>query len=62
MNFELFISYLLRVFSFDENSPLLFTQMHFWVFFCIVYAGFAYMQKRALMRNAYLMAVSLLFY
>ena len=62
MNFELFISYLLRVFSFDENSPLLFTQMHFWVFFCIVFAGFAYMQKRALMRNAYLMAVSLLFY
>ena len=36
--------------------------MHFWVFFCIVFAGFAYMQKRAQMRNAYLMAVSLLFY
>ena len=62
MDIDLLISYLLRVFSFDENSPLLFTQMHFWVFFCIVFAGFAYMQKRALMRNAYLMAVSLLFY
>ena len=62
MNYELIISYLLDVFSFDENSPLLFTQMHFWVFFCIVFAGFALMQKRTLMRNAYLMAVSLLFY
>ena len=62
MNFELFISYLLDIFSFDENSPLLFTQMHFWVFFCIVFAGFAITQKRTLMRNAYLMAVSLLFY
>jgi len=62
LDIELLISYLRDVFSFDENSPLLFTQMHFWVFFCIVFAGFAYMQKRALMRNAYLMAVSLLFY
>ena len=62
MNFDLFIAYLRNVFSFDENSPLLFTQMHFWVFFCIVFAGFAFMQKRTLMRNAYLMAVSLLFY
>ena len=45
MNIDLLIDYLLRVFSFDENSPLLFTQMHFWVFFCIVFAGFAMMQK-----------------
>ena len=62
MTIELIISYLQDIFRFDENSPLLFTQMHFWVFFCIVFAGFALMQKRALMRNAYLMAVSLLFY
>ena len=62
MNAELIISYLRDVFSFDENSPLLFTQMHFWVFFCIVFAGFALTQRRPLLRNAYLMAVSLLFY
>lgn len=62
MSLKLIIEYLLDVFSFDENSPLLFTQMHFWVFFCIVFAGFALLQKRTLMRNAYLMAVSLLFY
>lgn len=62
LNSDTLINYLLNVFSFDEKSPLLFTQMHFWVFFCIVFAGFALMQKRTLMRNAYLMAVSLLFY
>ena len=62
MNYKLFIAYLQKVFSFDENSPLLFTQMQFWVFFCIVFAGFAFMGRRTLMRNAYLMAVSLLFY
>ena len=62
MNYELFIAYLQKVFSFDENSPLLFTQMQFWVFFCIVFAGFALTGRRTLVRNAYLMAVSLLFY
>jgi len=62
MNADLFIAYLRDVFAFDENSPLLFTQMHFWVFFCIVFAGFALTGRRTLMRNAYLMAVSLLFY
>ncbi len=62
MNYELIIAYLQKVFSFDENSPLLFTQMQFWVFFCIVFAGFAFIGRRTLMRNAYLMAVSLLFY
>lgn len=62
MNTDTFIEYLQKVFSFDENSPLLFTQMQFWVFFCFVFAGFSLMQRRTLMRNAYLMAVSLLFY
>lgn len=59
---DLLTSYLRDTFAFDENSPLLFTQLHFWVFFCVVFAGFALLQKRTLMRNAYLMAVSLLFY
>ncbi|MBR1498549.1 MAG: MBOAT family protein [Bacteroidaceae bacterium] len=36
--------------------------MQFWVFFCIVFAGFAFTGRRTLLRNAYLMAVSLLFY
>ena len=62
MNYELIIGYLQNVFRFDENSPLLFTQMHFWVFFCIVFAGFAMLKSRIWLRNAYLMMLSLLFY
>ena len=60
--FVLLWNYLLSVFSFDPNSPLLFTQFQFWAFFSIVFAGFALAKKRNLMRNAYLFFVSLLFY
>jgi len=56
------LNYLLKVFSFDPDSPLLFTQLQFWAFFCLVFAGFAIAQKRRWMRNAYLFFVSLLFY
>ena len=58
---ELF-DYILSVFSFDPNSPLLFTQFHFWAFFALVFAGFALTKSRRLLRNSYLFFVSLLFY
>ena len=56
------LAYLGGVLRFDANSPLLFTQLQFWVFFLVVFTGFALLQRRTLMRNAYLMAVSLFFY
>lgn len=59
---EALINYLLKVFSFNPDSPLLFTQLQFWAFFCLVFSGFALVQKRRQMRNAYLFFVSLLFY
>ncbi len=58
---ELF-HYILSVFSFDPNSPLLFTQFQFWAFFALVFAGFALAKSRRLLRNSYLFFVSLLFY
>lgn len=63
---ELF-HYVCRVFSFDPNSPLLFTQFQFWAFFAIVFFGFtlitsAPLRRQQLLRNAYLFLVSLLFY
>ena len=58
---ELF-NYILSVFSFDPNSPLLFTQFHFWAFFALVFAGFSLVKSRRLLRNSYLFFVSLLFY
>lgn len=59
------VEYLQSVFSFDPGTPLLFTQLQFWVFLAIVYTGFALttgIKGRTVVRNAYLMLVSLLFY
>lgn len=69
------LTYLGSLFSFDNEHPLLFTQIHFWVFFLLVYAIFALIAARPngngshpinptrrVLRNGYLFAVSLLFY
>ena len=34
------ISFLIDLFSFDKEHPLLFTQFNFWAFFLLVFAGF----------------------
>lgn len=54
--------YIKSVFSFDPNTPLLFTQFQFWAFFAIVFAFFALFKNKKLLRNSYLFFVSLLFY
>lgn len=43
-------------------SPLLFNQMHFWVFFVIMYSVYALIYNRSLLRNSFLFAVSIFFY
>ena len=58
-------TYLLQLLSFDSQHPLLFTQIHFWVFFLLVFAGFSFIvtrRWRLTVRNAYLFFVSLFFY
>ena len=57
-----FFNYMLRVFSFDDSNPLLFTQFQFWAFFALVFAGFAYFKRRKLLRNSYLFFISFFFY
>lgn len=56
------IDFLQHIFSFDPNSPLLFTQFYFWAFFAIVYALFSLLHSKRLLRNAFLFFVSLFFY
>ena len=56
------LDYLAGVFSFNPDSPLLFTQFQFWAFFSMVFVLFAAMQRQRLLRNSYLFFVSLLFY
>lgn len=62
MNLENLKSFFTIVFSFDERYPLLFTQFYFWAFFAIVFAGFALVKNRVLLRNTFLFLVSVLFY
>lgn len=50
------------IFEFSKKYPLDFTQMSFWIFFVIVYAGFALTYKRLFIRNLFLFLVSCFFY
>ncbi len=50
------------LFSFNEDSPLLFIQFYFWAFFAIVFAGIALLQNKILLRNTFLFVASLFFY
>lgn len=48
--------------TYDESTPLLFTQLYFWVFFAIVLAVYSLLYKKNMLRNAFLFFVSLFFY
>lgn len=51
-----------KIFSFDPNSPLLFTQFYFWAFLAVVFMIFTLIGNKRLMRNAFLFLVSVFFY
>jgi D-alanyl-lipoteichoic acid acyltransferase DltB (MBOAT superfamily) len=61
-------TYLRSLFAFNDDHPLLFTQIHFWVLFLIIYLFFALIvgatrrTSRQVFRNGYLFFFSLLFY
>ena len=48
--------------TFDENHPLIFTQLDFWIFFLLVLAVFSYIHKYKLTRSIFLFLTSLFFY
>lgn len=50
------------IFLYNEESPLIFTELYFWVFFGIVLAGYSMIYKHKAVRNAFLFLVSLFFY
>ena len=56
------ISFILDIFSFNPDSPLLFTQHYFWIFFVAVFSVFSLIHSKILMRNAFLFFVSVFFY
>lgn len=62
MNLENIKTFFTTLLSFDDKYPLLFTQFYFWAFFAIVFAGFAILRNKILLRNTYLFFISLFFY
>lgn len=48
--------------SYDPGSPMIFTSPGFWVFMLAVLAFYSVVYRRHLLRNAYLLLVSLFFY
>ena len=58
----MFLSFLKNIFSFDSNSPLLFTQFYFWAFFALVFSVFSLFKSKVLLRNAFIFFVSVFFY
>jgi alginate O-acetyltransferase complex protein AlgI len=51
-----------NILFFSEQHPMIFTGLDFWLFFLIVFAGFALLNKKVALRNFYLMFVSWFFY
>jgi D-alanyl-lipoteichoic acid acyltransferase DltB (MBOAT superfamily) len=56
------LEFLKNIFTFNAEAPLLFTQFYFWAFFAVVFAFFALLQNKVLLRNAFLCFISLFFY
>lgn len=51
-----------RIFLYDKNAPLLFTQYFFWAFFTVFFGIYLLFYKRIALRNIYLLVFSLFFY
>jgi D-alanyl-lipoteichoic acid acyltransferase DltB (MBOAT superfamily) len=51
-----------EIFSFSEDTPLLFTQVSFWIFFALVYLIYAIIYTKKNLRVPYLFLISLIFY
>lgn len=59
---EVIRQFLGKVFAFNPESPLLFTQFYFWAFFAVVFAIFSLVHQRRMLRNLFLFASSSFFY
>ena len=51
-----------NLFIYNNDTPLLFTQLYFWVFFAIVLSVYSIVYKKNKVRNGFLFLVSLFFY
>ena len=56
------LSFWNSVLAYNQNNPMLFTRIEFWVFFAIVTLGLTLVYRKYPLRNAWLAVVSLYFY
>ena len=56
------MEFIQNIFSYDQNSPLIFTRFFFWGFFAVVMLGYSFISNRITMRSLYLLVLSLFFY
>lgn len=48
--------------DYNSETPLIFTQLYFWIFFAIVLSIYSFIYKKNKLRNAFLFLVSIFFY
>lgn len=51
-----------EILNYSEETPLLFTQIYFWIFFTILLLIYSILYRKKALRNAYLFFMSLYFY
>ncbi|NQW41396.1 MAG: MBOAT family protein [Cryomorphaceae bacterium] len=56
------VNYLIQLLQAETSKPWTFLELGFWVFFALVLIGFASLERKLALRNAYLMLVSWFFY
>ncbi len=56
------IIYLKEIFLYSKDSPLLFSQLYFWLFFLVVLFFYSFLKHKRISRSAYLFFISLFFY
>ena len=56
------MEYLKNIFLYNQDSPLYFTRLYFWIFLLVVLLFYSFLYKKNALRNTYLFIISLFFY
>jgi len=56
------IDFIKDIFTYNEQSPLIFTRFFFWGFFAVVLIGYSFLSNKRVGRSLYLLIFSLFFY
>lgn len=54
--------HLIRIFSYVESSPIIFTEVSFWAFFTLLMLGYSFVYRKPYLRTIYLLLFSFFFY